>query len=89
MIKNRLDRLRKVIKCLKCQRILAKIDEDGTIHAKPSKGPQIIITGDNVRAMFICERISYFVKRDGLGQDLKESIPCGNKTLLENGAIHV
>lgn len=71
------DKVRRMIDCSKCGSHLAKIDSDGTVHIKPPKGPEVIITGD-FRVMIQCE--PSFQKRNKVGDFVR--IFCGEKTLI-------
>ena len=78
---------------------MAKIDEDGTIHIKPAKGPQVIVEPDS-RLLFLCEKVSYFTTDNQNDERLRRSmttpkiledgrisfgIMCGKQTILERG----
>ncbi|MCG3177038.1 MAG: hypothetical protein MOGMAGMI_02004 [Candidatus Omnitrophica bacterium] len=96
---NHRDRVRTSICCQSCGRVLAKLDDDGTIHIKPAKGPQVIAEA-SARLMFICEKVSYFTTENPNDERLKRSmttpkklddgrlsfgIMCGKQTILERG----
>ena len=79
------DKVRETIRCQKCGRVLAKRDTDGSLHIKPAKGPQVLLS-DVHRIMFVCEKISYFAQNIE-GQKHSRGIQCSNKTLIENGEV--
>lgn len=81
---NHRDRVRTALCCRSCGRVLAKLDDDGTIHIKPAKGPQVIADA-NARLMFICEKVSYFTTDDPNDKRLSRSMTTPKK--LDDGRI--
>ena len=80
------DRVRQTVRCTKCQRVLCKIDTDGTIHVKPPRGPQQIIKAQS-KIMFICDKIAFFSNREIVNGS--KGVECGNKTTIEDGVVLV
>lgn len=91
-----IDNIRNSVRCEKCRRILAKIDDDGTIHIKPQKGADII-AGKDSKIMFVCESIVYMTTANRADERLRSgsvkiiseknslisySMVCGNKTFI-------
>lgn len=74
------------IRCPKCSKLLCKVDSDGTVHIKPTRGPQIII-GMGSKIMFMCDRIVHVSEEQANGEKLLKKIMCGNKTLVESGEV--
>lgn len=98
---NHKDRARNTIRCKKCERVLAKVDVDNVVHIKPTRGPEVILS-ETSRLMFVCEKISYFQVKSEDDPRIASSkfepkklpngkteiwLPCGNRTIVENGEV--
>lgn len=76
--------MRRDIRCPKCARILAKLDEDATLHIKTGRnGTEIIAKASEGKFHLICPAV-YF-------QNKEAGKPCGAKTVIhfDGAEIHI